>query len=312
MGKSDAIGKKLMRNNAYFADAFNAGLFDGETLINPTDLNEIDPAEIELDDPEMGTDTFLNKYRDILKQALIKTDGKNYFVLLGVENQTEIHTAMPLRSFLYDAIRYSKQAEDIAAKYRKQRKDGNPPKMTRAEFLSEWKYTDELIPVITLVIYYGSDEWTGAKSLHDMFSKDIDKKILECVPDYKINLIEPNKIDDFDKFQSDFGELLKTIRYKDNEAELAKIFNEMTNVDALIIEAISYYVDNRCREAIIFEKGGQISMSSKAFDMAEERGKITNAISTVKNLIKDFGFSIEQACSAANISVDDYKKNVEK
>ena len=228
MGKSDAIGKKLMRNNAYFADAFNAGLFGGETLINPTDLNEIDPAEIELDDPEMGTDTFLNKYRDILKQALIKTDGKNYFVLLGVEKQTEIHTAMPLRSFLYDAIRYSKQAEDIAAEYRKQRKDGNPPKMTRAEFLSEWKYTDELIPVITLVIYYGSDEWAGAKSLHDMFSKDIDKKILECVPDYKINLIEPNEINDFDKFQSDFGELLKTIRYKDNEAELAKIFNEMT------------------------------------------------------------------------------------
>lgn len=301
-----------MRNNAYFADAFNAGLFGGETLINPTDLNEIDPAEIELDDPEMGTDTFLNKYRDILKQALIKTDGKNYFVLLGVEKQTEIHTAMPLRSFLYDAIRYSKQAEDIAAEYRKQRKDGNPPKMTRAEFLSEWKYTDELIPVITLVIYYGSDEWAGAKSLHDMFSKDIDKKILECVPDYKINLIEPNEINDFDKFQSDFGELLKTIRYKDNEAELAKIFNEMTNVDALIIEAISYYVDNRCREAIIFEKGGQISMSSKAFDMAEERGKITNAISTVKILIKDFGFSIEQACNAANISVDDYKKNVEK
>ena len=114
MGKSDAIGKKLMCNNTYFADAFNAGLFGGETLIDSTNLSEIDPAEIELDDPETGTDTFFNKYRDVLKKALIKTDGKNYFILLGVENQTEIHTAMPLRSFLYDAIRYTKQAEDIA------------------------------------------------------------------------------------------------------------------------------------------------------------------------------------------------------
>ena len=301
-----------MHNNAYFADAFNAGLFGGETLINPTDLDEIDPAEIELDDPEMGTDTFLNKYRDILKQALIKTDGKNYFVLLGVENQTEIHTAMPLRSFLYDAIRYSKQAEDIAAEYRKQRKDGNPPKMTKAEFLSEWKYTDELIPVITLVIYYGSDEWAGAKSLHDMFSKDIDEKILECVPDYKINLIEPNKIDDFDKFQSDFGELLKSIRYKNDEAELTKIFTGMTAIDKLIADAISYYVDERWSKMTEAVEGGKVIMRSKALDMIEERGKLTNAVATVKNLIKDFGFSIEQACSAANISVDDYKKNVEK
>ena len=67
MGKSDAIGKKLMCNNTYFADAFNAGLFGGETLIDSTNLSEIDPAEIELDDPETGTDTFFNKYRAIFE-----------------------------------------------------------------------------------------------------------------------------------------------------------------------------------------------------------------------------------------------------
>ena len=59
-----------------------------------------------------------------------------------------------------------------------------------------------------------------------------------------------------------------------------------------------------------------MSMSSKAFDMAEERGKtegvIYNAVITVKNLIRDFDFPLEQACNAANISVDDYKKNAEK
>ena len=312
MGKSDAIGKELMRNNTYFADAFNAGLFGGEVLIDPNSLDEVDPAEIELEDTEMGSDEFWTKYRDVLKKALIKTDGKNYFVLLGVENQTEIHTAMPLRSLLYDTLRYTKQAEDIALEYRRQRKEGHPPKMTNAEFLSGWKYTDKLIPVITLVIYYGTEDWTGAKSLHDMFSEDVDEKILECVPDYKINLIEPNKIEDFDKFQSDFGELLKSIRYKDDEAELTKVFSEMSDVDALIIDAISYYVDDRCRLAAEPVEGGKMTMRSKAFDIAEERGKLANAVATVKNLIRDFGFSLEQACNAANISVDDYKKNSDK
>ena len=312
MGKSDAIGKELMRNNIYFADAFNAGLFGGEVLINPNTLNEVDPAEIELEDTEMGTDEFWTKYRDVLKKALIKTDGKNYFVLLGVENQTEIHTAMPLRSLLYDTLRYAKQAKDVALEYRRQRKEGHPPKMSNAEFLSGWKYTDKLIPVITLVIYYGTEDWTGAKSLHDMFSEDIDEKILECIPDYKINLIEPNKIEDFNKFQSDFGELLKSIRYRDDEAELTKIFSEMPDVDALIIDAISYYVDDRCRLAAEPVEGGKMTMRSKAFDMAEERGMIANAVATVKNLMQEGSFSLEKACRMANISVEEYKKNTEK
>lgn len=300
----------------YFADAFNAGLFGREALIEPDSLEDISPDEIELEDSEMGTDEFWIKYRDVLKKALIKTDGKNYFVLLGVENQTEIHTAMPLRSLLYDTLRYTKQAEEVANEYRKQRKEGQPVKMTRAEFLSGWKYTDKLIPVITLAIYYGTDEWTGAKSLHDMFSEDVDEKILACVPDYKINLIEPNKIEDFDKFQSDFGKLLEAIRYKDDETELTKIFTGMTAVDKLIADAISYYVDERCLTVAETVEGGKMSMSSKAFDMAEERGKregiVFNAVATVKNLMRDFDFPLEQACNAANISVDDYKKNTDK
>ena len=83
-----------------------------------------------------------------------------------------------------------------------------------------------------------------------MFSEDVDEKILECVPDYKINLIEPNKIEDFDKFHSDFGELLKSIRYKDDEAELTKIFTSMTAIDTLIADAISYYVDERYNKMV--------------------------------------------------------------
>ena len=316
MGKSDAIGKELMRDNTYFADAFNAGLFGGETLINPKNLDDVDPAEIEMEDPEMGSDEFWTKYRDVLKRALVKTDGKNYYVLLGVENQTEIHTAMPLRSLLYDTLRYTKQAEEVAAGYRKQRKEGNPPKMTRAEFLSEWKYTDKLEPVITLVIYYGTDEWDGAKSLHEMFSEEIDEKILECVPDYKINLIEPNKIEDFDKFQTDFGELLKSIRYRDDEEELTKIFTGMTAIDKMIADAISYYVDERWSKMVENVEGGKVGMRSKALDMIEERGKnegmMEKAVEIVHNLVRNFDFSVEQACSAANISVDDYEKNNEK
>jgi len=39
-------------------------------------------------------------------------------------------------------------------------------------------------------------------------------------------------------------------------------------------------------------------------------GEVANAVVAVKNLMRDFDFTLEQACSAANISVEDYKKNV--
>ena len=56
------------------------------------------------------------KYRDILKRAEIKTDGKSAYLLLGIENQSEIHYAMVIRTMLYDALNYSAQMAEIGRK----------------------------------------------------------------------------------------------------------------------------------------------------------------------------------------------------
>ena len=106
----------------------------------------------------------------VLKSFTLKEEEKIW------GNQTEIHTAMPIRSLLYDTLRYTKQAENIALEYRRQRKEGHPPKMTSAEFLSGWKYTDKLIPVITLVIYYGTEDWTAQNHYTICFQKMLMKK----------------------------------------------------------------------------------------------------------------------------------------
>ena len=34
------------------------------------------------------------------------------YVLLGIENQTRIHYAMPVRNIIYDALQYGKQVEE--------------------------------------------------------------------------------------------------------------------------------------------------------------------------------------------------------
>ena len=60
----------------------------------------------------------VQKYRDLLKTATIMEDGEATYVLLGIENQTEVHYAMPVRNMLYDAMQYNQQVTEIAEKHK--------------------------------------------------------------------------------------------------------------------------------------------------------------------------------------------------
>ena len=56
MGTSDIVTKEYMRENTVFADAFNYLIYNGEKVIDPAKLKEIDPTEIALpfDDEEIA------------------------------------------------------------------------------------------------------------------------------------------------------------------------------------------------------------------------------------------------------------------
>ena len=119
MGTADTVTKAYMRENTIFADAFNYLLYDGRRVIDPESLKELDTTEIALPFADDKTEA-VQKYRDILKSAVIKQDGRVSYVLLGIENQTDIHYAMPVRNMIYDALQYGKQVSDTAAKHRKE------------------------------------------------------------------------------------------------------------------------------------------------------------------------------------------------
>ena len=44
MGRKDAITRDYLRNNEVFADVFNYQLFDGEPVIRPENLMEMDSS----------------------------------------------------------------------------------------------------------------------------------------------------------------------------------------------------------------------------------------------------------------------------
>ena len=141
------------------------------------------------------------------------------YVLLGIENQTDVHYAMPVRNAIYDALQYGRQVADIAAEHRRNKKDFTGK--SNGEYLSGFLKEDHIRPVITLVIHFGAEEWDGPLSLHEMMSTR-DMELLSFVENYRIHLIDPAKLteEQLNKFSTSMREVIGYIKYSKNKDKL--------------------------------------------------------------------------------------------
>ena len=156
--KPDTILKTFWRDNDHFADLFNAALFDGEQVLNPADLMEVDTDVSSMVKFNNHAET-VQKVLDVVKKTAY---GVN-FVIWGLENQSKIHYAMPLRHMIGDSFSYLKEYNEIAARNKAEKGFESSD-----EFLSNLKRTDRLHPVISLCVYYGEKEWDVPFCLADM------------------------------------------------------------------------------------------------------------------------------------------------
>ena len=323
MSDKDSITKQYMQDNNIFADAFNFFLYNGRQVIKPEQLVSLDTSAIVLPYGDDGKTFPVHKFRDLLKECIAMRVNNVVYMILGAENQSEIHYAMPVRIMLYDSISYTEQVENTAKLHRKNKEKPE----TRAEFLSGFYSTDKLIPVITLTIYFGADEWTAPKSLHEMLSVT-DDEILQFVPDYKLNLITPASIadEDFDKFHTELSQALKYIKYSKNKEKLNDIVNNdnayktISRKTADMINVMTgsklHYNDeeesiNMCKAIEDMRNDAIQEGRAKGRAEGEAKGIENTMLSNIKNLMSNMKWSLEQAFQALGISEteqDKYRK----
>ncbi len=248
MAARDAVTKNYMRNTKIFADAFNFLLYGGRSVIDPDRLHMMDTAEIVLPFGEDGTAAPTQKYRDNLKYLTAMEDGQAAYLLLGVEAQSEVSYAMPVRDMLYDAMQYAQQVEKAARSHREEarkqqekeqqgmeyrengqqnlsgghvRHSGKRERISSGEFLGGFYKGDRLLPVITLVLLFSPDPWDGPMSIHEMLS-DVEEELLPFIADYRINLIAPAAMDatSIERFQSSLRQVLLYIKYSRDKKQL--------------------------------------------------------------------------------------------
>lgn len=291
MGKQDTASKEFLSDNNRFADVCNVVLYDGQQVIHAEDLEERDSTEVlSILGVDGKTKEFQQKWRDLLKSAVVRYTGGAYIVLIGLENQTKIHYAMPVKNALYDAMNYGSQVKEAAKKHK-----ANSDRGSQEEFLSGFHKTDRLTPVITITVYWGADNWDAPRSLHEMFG-NVDKRLLPFIPDYRINLLVPNEIQNFDQFQTSLGCVLELIKASTDKNATEIILRSNNRYKSLENDAVSMINVFTGTNLEINEKKGVTDMC-KAWDDQKKEGRAEGLalgnITAIRNMI-DLGLTKDQ------------------
>ena len=284
-----------MKDPVIFADMFNKFLYHGRQVIQPESLTEMDTTEIAVPYGDGKAGVPAQKYRDVLK--LMMTDGNIAYCILGCEDQSRVHYAMPVKNMLYDSMQYARQVTK-AAKSHRQEKEHKP---SSGEFLGGFHKTDRLIPVVTLVIYWGPDRWDGPLSLKEMYAA-ADDAIMRYVPDYKINLIAPEQMsdDEIKEFKSSLKEVMLYIKYSKDKAKLQEIAQEDPNflsMDRQAAEVIHTVTNSKLKYPEGKEKTNMcLAIEEMRMDSKRE-GEIKGAVETYQAV----GISLQETSRRVSV-----------
>ena len=276
MGMADAVTKQYMKENTVFADAFIFLLYNGENVILPQTLRELDTAEVVIpftvDDKGKKQAQAVQKYRDILKMTTVMTDDKAAYVLFGVEAQTDIHYAMPVRNVIYDALQYGRQVTEVSKRNRKN--SGQTMAVTDKGLLQH-------IP--------------------DYRIKLIDPAGIDS--------------DEMDKFHTSLREVLSYIKYSKDADKLAEYMNHNQRMEHLEVGA-AQVIKEVTNTKFQIPKGMEEVNMCEAIEVlmkrSETEGITQGKLSLLKELVDDGTLTMEAAAGKVNMSVEEFKEYTKK
>ena len=216
MGRLDFWAKKFFRRPEIFADLFNGYLFQGKSVLLPSELVPQDTTEVFTS--QNSKRHFGERERDLLKKVTCKSGQGYTFLLLGLEAQSFPDASMPLRCMLYDALNYSEQLKTIL-----QENARLLPSNKDTAFFLGLPENVRLTPIITLVVALTDEPWPRERELHDLLALP-DTDLTQFIPNYSINLITPKTMSEEDILP--YGEELGAVLLAAKNAKDRKGFRE--------------------------------------------------------------------------------------
>lgn len=286
MGAKDITEKNLEAFNDVFADIVNVLLFKGNNLMKEKDL------ESATKDSMFKVDGKIHQQeRDVSK---FWKNGEVRISILGFENQTVQDSKMPLRVISYDGASYKQQLLDSNDEKNKEKKKKS------------------LYPVVTLVLYFGTDEkWSTHKNLLSCFN--VPEELKPFVNDYKINVFNIAWLSDktIDMFQSDFKIVAKYFQAVRLKKDYKGSMEEIKHVDALLKMLSALTGDNSFEEVYnegnLKNKKGGVTMCD-VVEKIENRGFTKGKEALVRQMLEAKLVTEQQIADLLKISVKEVKK----
>lgn len=238
MNAKDGVTRNFLSDRNRFAQVCNNELFGGREIIDPEKLKELDSVSFYAD-RDQEDNIWKTKGMKLLKQRDVAKlyDDECLIMMIGVENQTGIHYAMPLRGQVYDVLNYERQRIAIADRHRK-KKD-----LRGDEYISGFSKEDKLIPVFTLVVYYGTEAWDGPRELHEMLELPEELKPYQhLIGNYKINLLEIHSMENLNQYAGELKALFGFIKYQKNREKLWNFVQENEEVFKAVSMETAYAI----------------------------------------------------------------------
>ena len=291
MGTKDVCQSNYLDDPVRFADQVNGALFGGRQVVMARELEETDPVAVYQRQEGSGRKNYrvMADKTYIWKEKLIR--------IITVENQNYVDYRMVLRNMLSESIGYHKQWRRLRAQH-EQRGDLTG---STDEYLSGMKKDEKFFPIITLVVYFGTEHtWDGAKSLYELLYLDDEMK--PYVSDYKLNLYDCMAHESFAEYRTGLRQVFETVRYGKDKKKLKKIMEESAEAYSSIDSATREMIEVMANVKITEEYGHTVhengveerryDMCQAILDMIEDgrmEGKIQGMIDAITELLEDLG-----------------------
>ena len=173
------------------------------------------------------------------------------------------------------------------------------------------KKEEKFVPVITIVIYYGTDEkWNGAKCLYDML--EINKELEPFVSNYRLNLFDYHNCEDFSIFKTEnriLFELLSTARDKKAMKQLLNKNRERYNkVDSNVMRTMFDIIGIKYKVSEKNNEEGDGDMCKAIEEWAEEErtaGKFEGTAEALRNIMDSLKITASEAMDILKIAKEE-------
>jgi predicted XRE-type DNA-binding protein len=248
VGQKDILLKDYFTPDI-FADAINAILYDGKSVVTPEKMRTIDIETQRVED-ENGNVTADTRLRDSAK--VVEVDDAIY-CLFAIEHQSVEDYTMPLRIMEYDVREYLRQVKN------------NKGVQVRIK------------PIITIVMYWKADKWNQPVSVKDMFDKNTvrwieDNGLGGYIQDYRMHLFEPcaAKEEKLEKFKTELKDVIAYVKYS-KSTEALKDYNEKYKPD--LTKSTVTLINELTNSKYVFIEGKERLDMCEAFEGLIEEGR---------------------------------------